>query len=232
MYLNQKTKEYADITRIIRSKPAAPVTALPAVWQEMHSNVTGLSDKVKKDYVEAAQLFRYHATPLSMEALSALGKDFALSRYPDFVALESLVQTDIQARVLKATQQLFAEFGYTVPASFYNVLLEITFETETLSMDLFQKGCDVMHDRLVDAVVHALLLVTPIGLRFMSVLSQFNLKFTHIMDCGCKVSNTQDAPFDIALDEELKPAYLQNMLAAAFEQYGVNATTSATQRGF
>lgn len=213
------TAQYADIARIIQGKPAVALSRLPAVWQQMQN----------ADYVEAAQLFMYHGTPLALESLNAIGADFDLSAYPDFDAVTAT--TDIQHRTIAALRALFTEFGHDVPASFYQVILDTAF-TDAPIMGMFKKKDQLMHDRLQDAVLHAMLLVTPIGLRVQSVMSQHGLRFMHVMNCGCGITMSVDAPFEISLDAALKPAYLQNLVAAAFEQYGVNASTSRERRGF
>jgi len=215
--------QYADIARIIHGKPAAPLSKLPAVWRTIKN----------QDYIEAAQLFCYHGTPLAMEALTAIGQDFDLGRYPDFRQSLESARTDMTRMTVRAVEALFAEFGTDVPASFYHVILATALrdEADTL-MDMFKDKKELMRDRLWDAVLHAMLLVTPVGMRVQSVLSQHGIRFTHVMNCGCVTAKSTDAPFSIALDPALKPAYLQNLLAAAFEQYGVNAATSRSTRGF
>ena len=219
--MNAASKQYTDIARIIHGKPAASLSKLPEVWQRLAAGKgnTGLSDSARLAYAEAAQLFRHHGTPLAMESLTAIGNDFDLSAYPCIM--------------VKAVQDLFDEFGHDVPASFYNVILATLMrDAPEKLMDMFKDKKELMRDRLWDAVLHAMLLVTPIGMRVQSILSRHGLTFTHVMNCGCTIAESADAPFTIALDEKLKPAYLQNMTAAAFEQYGVNASTSRAGRGF
>jgi len=225
----------AEIRHILHGKPAASRADLPPVWINiaMGTASTGLTDQACTDYVEAAQLFRYHRTPLAMESLSAIGNDFALECYPDFSNLDSLASNDIEKRTAMAVTQLFEEFGYNVPASFYNVILASTANPSAeVGLKMFHDESKTMRDRLWDAVLHAMLLVTPIGLRVQSIISQQGIRFFHVMDCGCGVKLSHDMPFNITLDEQLKSAYLQNLVAASFEQYGVNATTSAKSRGF
>lgn len=233
-----KTELYNDITQIIQGSPAMPVSTLPQIWQKLAKaqSGTGLTETQRRDYVKAAQLFRYHETPLCLEALSTIGKDFLLSAYPDFDALLAQAQNaqnELATRMINATQALFDEFGYNVPAAFYNVILEtVSTENPQISIKMFKNKKALMQDRLWDAVLHAALLVTPIGLYIHSVLSQHGVRFTHMMNCSCSPSFSPDPAFVIALDQDLKPAYLQNMVAAAFEQYGVNAATSRDSRGF
>ena len=217
------TAQYADIARIIHGKPAASVSRLPAVWHAFRNPA----------YVEAAQLFCYHGTPLAMESLSAIGEDFELSAYPDLDKARQSAKTDVARKAVRAVQDLFVEFGHDVPASFYEVILATALrDTPQSLMDMFKDKKQLMKDRLQDAVLHAMLLVTPVGLRVQSILSRHGLRFTHVMNCGCSISESVDAPFFISLDESLKPAYLQNLVAASFEQYGVNASTSRAGRGF
>jgi hypothetical protein len=230
-----KTEMYNDITQIIQGSPAMPISALPQIWQQLAKSPagTGLNDAQRRDYVEAAQLFRYHETPLCLEALSTIGKDFLLGAYPDFDALLAQANNKLGTNMITAVKALFGEFGYAVPASFYNIILEtVREENPQISIKMFKNKKALMQDRLWDAVLHASLLVTPIGLYVQSVLSQHGVRFTHMMNCSCSPSANPDAAFVIALDQDLKSAYLQNMVAASFEQYGVNAATSRQGRGF
>lgn len=225
---------YQDITQIIQGSPAMPVSTLPQIWQRLAKSAagTGLSDEQRRDYVMAAQLFRYHDTPLCREALSAIGKDFLLSAYPDFDEWLQHAKTDLARNMILATQDLFGTFGHSVPASFYHVILETIRDDSQISIKMFKNKKALMQDRLWDAVLHAALLVTPIGLYLHSVLSQRGVRLTHMMNCSCSPGINPDQPFMIHLDPALKPAYVQNMVAAAFEQYGVNAATSRETRGF
>lgn len=217
-----------SIAAIIKGNPAASLERLPQVWNDIEAGTAApmLSAQARADYVEAARLFRHHDTPMVMEALSAIGHDFDLEAYPNFEACKQKAQTPFARRVVEAVEGLFAEFGYEVPASFYRVILAA--HNEIL---LFKGEREMLQDRLWDSVVHGMLLVTPIGLRVQSVLSQYGVRFEHVMECGCH-DITSVERFDIALDPALKSAYLQNMVAASFEQYGVNARTSKAGRGF
>lgn len=229
-----KTALYHDITQIIQGSPAMPVSTLPQIWQRLAKSTsgTGLSEAQRRDYVEAAQLFRYHDTPLYLEALSTIGKDFLLSAYPDFDHWLANATTDLSRNMIGAAKALFDEFGYSVPASFYNIILETIRDETKISIKLFKNKKALMQDRLWDAVLHASLLVTPIGLFVQSIMSQHGVRFTHMMNCSCSPGVNPDQVFFIKLDQDLKAAYLQNMIAASFEQYGVNAATSRSGRGF
>lgn len=222
-----------SITQIIQGKPAMAVSTLPTIWQKIADGTatTHLTETARADYVMAARLFRFHNTVLCMESLDAIGHDFDADRYPDCARLLRHAPSDIHARTIRAVGDLFETFGYNVPAAFYNALLGAV--NETTGMRLFYKETELTRDRLWDAVLHAALLVTPIGLYVHSVFSQHGLRFVHMMNCSCKVEPLErDLPFRVSWDRDLAPAHLQNMVAAAFEQYGVNAATSRQNRGF
>ncbi len=215
---------YRNITQILHGKPAAPLSLLPPVWQKIKN----------QDFIEAARLFRYHDTSLCLEALGAIGRDLLPSAYPDLDARLTNASSEIERRTALCLKGLFSEFGRNVPAAFYNALLgALEEDNETVGRRLFKNKKLQMQDRLWDAVLHAVLLVTPIALYVHSVFSQHGLRFTHMMNCSCKVEIKEDEPpFTVRLDATLKPAYLQNLVAAALEQYGVNASTSGKTRGF
>ncbi len=107
-----------------------------------------------------------------------------------------------------ALRDLYVEFGYHVPAAFYNALLgALTEDNEAVGRRLFKNKQNLMQDRLWDAVLHAMLLVTPIGLYVHSVFSQHGLRFVHLMNCSCKIEPREDEPpFHMTLDTTLKPA--------------------------
>lgn len=226
-------QKIAGITQIIHGKPAMAIATLPRVWQELATSRgnTHLSDSARADYVMAARLFRFHNTSLCMESLDAIGHDFDMERYPNCDRLLRHAPSDLHARTIAAVGDLFKTFGYDVPAAFYNALLGAV--NDVSGIRLFHKETELIRDRLWDAVLHAMLLVTPIGLYVHSVFSQHGLRFVHMMNCSCKVEPLErDLPFRVSWDTDLGPAYLQNMVAAAFEQYGVNAATSRENRGF
>lgn len=230
-----RSEAYADIARIIQGKPAVALSRLPLVWQQIAEGAAAknLSTPARADYAEAAQLFAYHGTPLAVEAMTAIAHDFDTEMYPDFDALLASADTVVARKMIAACMDLFQVFGHDVPASFYGVFLATALREDiTRQMPLFKNKNELMRDRLWDAVLHAVLLVTPIGLYVQSVMSRHGLRFTHVMNCSCSVGETTDAPFSITLDRDLLPAYLQNLVAASFEQYGVNASTSRAGRGF
>ena len=182
-------------------------------------------------YAEAACLFAWDGTPLATEALNAIGNDFAT--YPDLDAALAAAESDMTCRAIMAIMGIEAELGRDVPAALYNVMLAACQrDNPTQLMDMFKDDKVLMQDRLWDAVLHAALLVTPIGMFIQSTFSRYGLQFTHVMSCGCAPAEYPGAAFFIPLDEDLKPAYLQNMIAAALEQYGVNAATAGKARGF
>src|SRR5262245_16697708 len=115
-------QKYAEISKIIQGKPAASLSRLPSIWLAIDdkNDESALSPAARRDYVEAAQRFRFHDTPLAMEALSAIGYDFDKAVYPDFVKIAALATTEIAQKTVRAVEELFTEFGYDVPASFYN----------------------------------------------------------------------------------------------------------------
>lgn len=231
----QKSAAYADVARIIGGRPASSLSMLPAFWQGLADGAmgTGLSEAVRADYIEAAQRFVYHKTPLGIEALEVIGQDFMLENYPDFSAWRAEAKTALAQKTLAAVEEIFATLGHDVPAALYDLFLETAFrDNADVLLGMFRQKDQLMRDRLWDAALHAALLVTPVGMFIQSVFSRHGLRFMHVMDCGCRLFETPEASFDIALDADLKPAYLQNMLAATFEQYGVNAATSRAGRGF
>jgi hypothetical protein len=213
----------ADVTRIIGGRPAVALSALPALWQN-----------TKADYADAACLFAWHGTPLATEALTAIGTSLTTTDgWPNLTKALAAAKSDLSRRAVLAVMDIEAELGRDVPAALYEVLLATALRDEPEAlMDMFKNRDTLMQDRLWDAVLHAALLVTPVGLFIQSCFAKRGVLFTHVMNCGCGIQPYTGTPFDLPLDADLKAAYLQNMVAAALEQYGVNAATSRAGRGF
>ena len=64
---------------------------------------------------------------------------------------------------------------------------------------MFEKADKLAEDRLNDAVLHAMLLVTPIGLNVQAVLSGYGLELMHVMNCGCMLRPRAGKPFEAPL---------------------------------
>ena len=195
---------------------------------QIHAITTG--EGVERDLMRN---FADNGTTLANQAIEALANDLVPSAYPNLPAMLARATEGFDKCAIAAINELFNTYGRTVPAAFYNVLLTAAFKAEGSEMyRMFQKAENLMEDRLNDAVLHAMLLVTPIGLHVQSVLSGYGLELMHVMNCGCSLRPTARKPFDAPIDSDELPALTENLMAAALEQYGVNAVSSGGKRGF
>jgi len=185
--------------------------------------------------VDAALMrqFSSNGTSLAAEAIDALADDLLPSAYPNFDTLKASAAEPFEKCVVAAVAELFGFYGRHVPAAFYNVLLTAAFESQgNLMYRMFEKTSNISRDRLFDAVLHATLLVTPIGMHVQSVLSGYGLELLHVMNCGCKIRAAMHSPFVYSITADTLHALTDNLKAATLEQYGVNARTSGDARGF
>lgn len=187
------------------------------------------------DGVEQALMAKFadNGTPLATLAIEALANDLLPNAYPNLSAMRDRATEAFDKCALAAINELYTFYGRQVPAAFYNVLLTAAFKSEGGEMyRMFEKAANLQEDRLNDAVLHAMLLVTPIGLHVQSVLSGYGLELVHVMNCGCSLRPTARKPFEAPVNLDELPALTENLMAAALEQYGVNAVSSGDKRGF
>lgn len=196
--------------------------------QQIHAITMG--DGVERDLMAN---FADNGTPLAQLAIEALANDLLPEAYPDLDTLADQATQPFEQVVIAAVAELYNFYGRNVPAAFYNVLLTAAFKSENGHMyRMFEKADKLAEDRLNDAVLHAMLLVTPIGLNVQAVLSGYGLELMHVMNCGCMLRPTARKPFEAPLGADELPALAENLMAAALEQYGVNAVSSGKKRSF
>lgn len=184
---------------------------------------------------EVMAKFADNGTPLAQLAIEAIANDLLPEAYPDLTVLAAKALQPYEKVVLAAVTELYNFYGRNVPAAFYNVLLVAAFKSENGQMyRMFDQiePAKIAEDRLNDAVLHAMLLVTPIGLHVQSVLSSYGLELMHVMNCGCMLRPRAGKPFEAPLGADELPSLTENLMAAALEQYGVNAVSSGKNRSF
>lgn len=206
---------------------ARTITA-PAIAAQIHAitHGEGVEKKLMANFAD-------NGTPLATLAIEALANDLLPSAYPNIAEMRENATEAFDKCVLAAINELYTFYDRQVPAAFYNVLLAAAFKSEGGEMyRMFQKASNLEEDRLNDAVLHAMLLVTPIGLHVQSVLSGYGLELMHVMNCGCQLRPTARKPFEAPVNLDELPALTENLMAAALEQYGINAVSSGDKRGF
>jgi len=166
--------------------------------------------------------------PLAWETLAFYGEDFLRDRYPDFQAVLNQAKSQYgpdsdAAKVAQISLDLFAEFGYDLPASFYDVHLapldrDHLFEERALRYD----ERDREHKRPWDAILHACK-VFAIQMKVQSVASQQGFTYQHGCACNSHLSNIDLATgaFDYAIAPEKRQRWLLSFIWTAWYEYAL-----------
>lgn len=164
--------------------------------------------------------------PLARETLSFYGADFARDRYPHFEQLLQQAQLKFgpdsdAAKVAHIGCDLFQEFGYDMPASFYEVHLapldrDHIFEERALRYD----PRDREHKQAWDAILHACK-VFAVQMKIQSIASQYGFTYQHGCACNSHLSNIDRATgaFDYSIAPEKRQRWLRSFLWTAWYEY-------------
>ena len=146
----QKETKAALEQTVIAGENATPVSELPETWQAIANGTSNVRLRDPQAYVKMAQLFHYKLShgdvdlfnerpeiahlkssfcellgQLATETLAFYGQDFQVKDYPDFdIIFRELERRKVEAERLNVARigiDLFSEFGYDLPASFYRV---------------------------------------------------------------------------------------------------------------
>jgi hypothetical protein len=227
-------------TQAVAGENAVFVTQLPPVWQAIAHSQIQLGCSNPHAYVEMAQLFQYKLSQgdvdlfqersdlnhlrvgfadlfgtLATETLEFYGQDFQMQNYPNFVAIQqaAIAMKGIDAPEVKVAQiaiDLFEEFGYELPASFYQVHLapmerDHIFEERALRFDPREQG----HKRSWDAILHACK-VFAMQMKIQSIASKYGFTYHH--GCGCESHLASIDRSSGSFDYELQPAKRQRWI--------------------
>ncbi|MDY6939056.1 MAG: hypothetical protein SWY16_15480 [Cyanobacteriota bacterium] len=237
--------------RAIAGENAVAVSQLPPVWQDIASGKVevGLADT--QSFVEMAQLFQYklecgdvdlfnerpeleHLKPafcelfgqLALETLEFYGVDFQVGSYPDFARILEQFESaggdrQNQIDVIRIGMELFAEFGYELPASFYHVNLspiyqEDLFEERALRYD--PRDRDVK--RPWDAVLHAGK-VFAIQMKLQSIASKYGFTYQHGCDCNKHLASIDPSrgTFDYEIHPQKRRRWIRSFIWTAWYEY-------------
>lgn len=167
----------------IAGEKAAALIELPRGWQ---------NSELPETYVNMARLFLARMRELNMEqlandALEFYAADFARAAYPDFAALTG------DDKITGITRDLFAEFGYAMPASFYWLHLDMANRDNMMKkLYLRQEPAYADRARAFDAALHGQK-VFAVQMKIQSIASQYGLTFLHGCNCGNCVAVQKDA---------------------------------------
>ncbi|NER31906.1 MAG: hypothetical protein F6J89_30950 [Symploca sp. SIO1C4] len=251
----------APSTKVITGENAVPVSQLPLVWQEIAQGEASVGLPDAHSYIEMAQLFQYklemgevdlfnerpelaHLKPafselfgqLARETLEFYGNDFKVENYPKFKEIRREFQSkgeeyNNEFKVACIGMELFEEFGYSLPASFYQVHLapiyrDHIFEERALRFDPREQG----NKRPWDAVLHAGK-VFAIQMKVQSIASKYGLTYQH--GCGCESHlssiDQSQGTFSYALNPEKRERWIRSFIWTAWYEYAFFAIIPNTR---
>ncbi len=236
---------------IISGEKAAALEQMPPVWQAIAREEVAVGMRDRTAYVHLAQLFLYkfeHAQvdlfqerpelerfqpilaqllgPLAWDALDYYGEDFLIARYPDFEGVLATAQRRGNRDAVKVAQigiDLFKEFGYDMPASFYAVHLapltrDHIFEERALRYDPRDRD----HKQPWDAILHACK-VFAIQMKVQSIASQQGFTYQHGCACNSHLSSIDKATgaFEYSIAPEKRLRWLRSFLWTAWYEYAL-----------
>ncbi len=240
----------------IAGESAVTLAQLPLAWQAIATEtaIVGMGDRTA--YIEMAQLFQAklatgdvdlfqerpelsHLKPafcelfgqLAIETLEFYAQDFQIQNYPDFDTL--LQQTESQPDAHKVAvigKELFAVFGYDLPASFYAVHLapidrDHVFEERALRFD----PRDIEHKRAWDAALHACK-VFAVQMTVQSIASKQGFTYQHGCGCNSHISDISisDGAFDYAMAPEKRSRWIRSFVWTMWYEYAFFAIVPNT----
>ncbi|KAF3889398.1 MULTISPECIES: hypothetical protein [Nostocales] len=235
----------------IAGENAVPISQLPKVWQDIATGEPSFGLTSRQSYVEMAQLFQYKLEQgdvdlfderpelarlkpafteifgqLAKETLEFYGQDFKIERYPDFSEVVREFESKgtewaNELKVARIAQELFQEFGYELPASFYQVHLapiyrDTVFEERALRFD----PRDREHKRGWDAVLHAGK-VFAVQMKIQSIASKYGFTYQHGCGCESHLSSIDQArgAFEYELNPEKRQRWIRSFIWTAWYEY-------------
>ncbi|MDZ7966637.1 MAG: hypothetical protein RM368_16950 [Nostoc sp. DedSLP03] len=251
--------EYPPVA-VIAGENAVHVSQLPSIWQDIARGTTSVGLSQPQSYVEMAQLFLYklergdvdlfsdrpqlaHLIPsfsqlfaqLAWETLEFFGQDFLKHSYPNFAEilcdLESKgIDYADEVKVARIGIDLFNEFGYELPASFYHVHLapiyrDHVFEERALRFD----RRDIEHKRAWDAILHAGK-VFAIQMKVQSIASKYGFTYQHGCGCNSHLSSIDVScgAFEYELSFDKRQRWIRSFIWTAWYEYAFFAIVPNT----
>jgi hypothetical protein len=229
-----------------------PFADLPAVWQKIARNEVNHGLTMRNSYVNMVRLFMHKLSKgnldlfdkrafesgsmvetlgvLGKETLEFFGEDFLKESYPDFSELHRTYCGSERGPLVHLVLDLFTEFGYDFPASFYRVHLAPLFREELLELrPLRLTEADKANARAWDACLHGQK-VFPIQMRIQSISSKHGFIWQH--GCGCNHGLARlvkaDEPFEYKLEGDKRAMWLLDYIWTVLYEYAYFDITPVT----
>lgn len=250
----------APQVQVIAGENAVHISQLPKVWQDIAVGEVSVGLLDPQSYVEMAQLFQYklqsgdvdlfnerpelvYLKPLfaelfgqlARETLEFYGHDFKVESYPNFAEVLREVESKgveyaNEVKVARIGMELFDEFGYELPASFYHVHLapiyrDHVFEERALRFD----PRDIEHKRSWDAVLHAGK-VFAVQMKVQSIASKYGFTYQHGCGCNSHLSSIDKSrgAFDYELHPQKRQRWIRSFIWTALYEYAFFAIVPNT----
>jgi len=235
----------------IAGENAVNVSQLPEIWQDIAREKANVGLNNPQEYIKLAQLFQYKLEhgdvelfderpelthlkssfsqlfgQLARETLDFYGHDFQIHNYPNFEKILRDVELkgagyENEVKVARIGMDLFQEFGYELPASFYQVHLapiyrDHVFEERALRFD----ERDIEHKRSWDAVLHACK-VFAIQMKVQSIASQYGFTYQHGCNCDHTLSSIDASRGEFAyeLSPKKRQKWIRSFIWTAWYEY-------------
>ena len=236
---------------VIAGENAVDISQLPPIWQNIAAGKANVGFKDADFYVKMAQLFQYKLAQgdvdlfaerpelasfkssfsqlfgkLAYETLEFYGNDFLKDQYPDFQE----ILKDVKSKGLEYSNEvkvaligidLFNEFGYDLPASFYHVHLapiyrDHVFEERALRFD----KRDIEHKRSWDAILHSGK-VFAVQMKVQSIASKYGFTYHHGCGCNSHLSSIDisEGEFNYELSPEKYQRWVRSFIWTAWYEY-------------
>lgn len=190
----------------------------------------------RDDLKSSKEGFKKLFQKLAWETLEFYGEDFHISRYPNFEILKKNLnlkdpEYKTRSKVIKIAENLFDEFGYLLPASFYWVHLAPLYrESPFQVVPLRFSKQDKLNARSWDAALHGQK-VFPMQMRIQSVSSKEGLLWEH--GCGCNHALSQagitDEAFNYSIRSDMKKVWIRDYVWTSWYEYAFFQITPVTK---
>ncbi|MFM7407710.1 MAG: hypothetical protein ACKO3K_13895 [Cuspidothrix sp.] len=238
---------------VIVGENAVTISQLPLVWQDIAKGRANVRLSDTQTYLEMAQLFQYklqfgdvdlfnehphlcHLKPsfaelfgqLAQETLEFYGYDFMVHNYPKLEEVLHNLESkgseySNETKVARIGLELFDEFGYDLPASFYHVHLapiyrDNVFEERALRFD----KRDIQHKRSWDAILHAGK-VFAMQMKVQSIASKYGFTYQHGCACNSHLSSIDESSgaFDYELSLEKRQRWIRSFIWTTWYEYAM-----------
>lgn len=254
-------KQVLESVEKIAGEEAFTLEQLPEVWKTIASGSEEFKMEDREAYVKMAQLFLYKLSKgdldlfnkrddfqehkevftkifskLAYETLEFYGEDFKIENYPNFDEVEASIHPEDpdkedKIKVVQIARELFADFAYDLPASFYKVHLAPIARAQVCEIvPLRFSEDDKKNARAWDASLHGQK-VFPMQLFIQSISSEKGFFWEH--GCGCnhglsRVGRTETS-FKYRLRPEMRKTWVRDFLWTVWYEYAFFNFTPVTK---